>query len=245
MSQMGLGRFRPENEKKFISERENTLSRVSSQYVADNPHLYSSRIIWQNTIFRYELFKMIRNVPGAIVECGVARGNSLMQFANMSSIMEPYNFTRSIIGFDTFEGFRSLTEAEKKSGLTEKDFADSNEHLLRESIELFDIDRPMNHMQKVELVKGDATVTIGEYVATHPELSIALLYLDFDVYEPTLSALNNLSKLVCKGGIIALDEYGYKHFSGETQAVKDYFGNLNKVELKRLDFDPLRVYLVV
>src|SRR5436190_19899110 len=53
---------------------------------------------------RYELFQIIQNVQGSIVECGVLFGGGLMAFANLSAILEPYNFQRRIIGFDTFTG---------------------------------------------------------------------------------------------------------------------------------------------
>src|SRR5260221_712974 len=54
---------------------------------------------------RYEIFKLIHEVQGSIVECGVMFGGGLMAFANLSVILEPYNFQRRVIGFDTFEGF--------------------------------------------------------------------------------------------------------------------------------------------
>src|SRR3990172_4264158 len=53
----------------------------------------------------YELFKLILNVKGSIVECGVYKGFSLMSWAKLSTILEPDNFIRKIYGFDTFSGF--------------------------------------------------------------------------------------------------------------------------------------------
>ena len=53
----------------------------------------------------FEIFKLQKNIKGSIVECGVHHGGSLMAFAKISSILEPYNFNRKIIGFDTFKGF--------------------------------------------------------------------------------------------------------------------------------------------
>src|SRR5229473_8718547 len=58
---------------------------------------------------RYEIFKIIKNIQGSIVECGVLFGGGLMSFANLSVILEPYNFQRRIIGFDTFEGFPEIS----------------------------------------------------------------------------------------------------------------------------------------
>jgi hypothetical protein len=39
--------------------------------------------------------------------------SGLMTFAQLSSILEPTNFERKVIGFDTFSGFTNLTEYEK------------------------------------------------------------------------------------------------------------------------------------
>ena len=55
---------------------------------------------------RYEIFKLIKDVQGSIIECGVLFGGGLMSFAKLSTILEPYNFQRRIIGFDSFTGFQ-------------------------------------------------------------------------------------------------------------------------------------------
>jgi hypothetical protein len=72
------------------------------------------------TVFleRYEVFKLIKNTPGSIVECGVGSGQGLMAFAHFCSIFEPYHYTRKIIGFDTFEGFKGITDKDKTSKAT-------------------------------------------------------------------------------------------------------------------------------
>ena len=57
---------------------------------------------------KYELFKQILNVNGSIVEAGVLHGGGTLAWAKLSSILEPTNHTRKIIGFDTFEGFPSV-----------------------------------------------------------------------------------------------------------------------------------------
>ena len=57
---------------------------------------------------------------------------------------------------------------------------------------------------------------------------IALLYLDFDIYEPTKVALEHLLPLVPKGGIVGLDEINCKKWEGETIALKETL-SLNSV----------------
>ena len=54
----------------------------------------------------------------------------------------------------------------------------------------------MGHIEKMELIKGDATKTIPHYVKNNPQLIISLLYLDFSTYIPTKVALKHLLPLV-------------------------------------------------
>lgn len=56
----------------------------------------------------YELFKMIKNLPGDIVECGVFAGVSLVRFVSFRNLLENLN-SRKIIGFDTFDKFPPTT----------------------------------------------------------------------------------------------------------------------------------------
>jgi hypothetical protein len=245
MAQMGLGRFRSSNEADYLSDREKFINEQDKNFIADNPFLFGTRLGMQNMLARIELFNMVKNVSGAIVDCGVASGNSLMLYSLLSMVKEPYALNRKIIGFDTFEGFRSLTADEKEKGLTENDFGNCSYDILKTSRDIYDIDRPLGHMNRVQLIKGDACETIPKYVEDHPELTIAMLYLDFDIYTPTLVALQNLYCLVAKGGIVAFDEFNYENFSGETKAVKDFFGSMNKLGLRRFEYDSLTAYMKV
>ncbi len=64
--------------------------------------------------------------------------------------------------------------------------------------------------------------SVGEYRRSNPGFRVALLYLDFDTYEPTLAALQELYPLVVPGGVVAFDEYSVRGW-GETDAVDEYF----------------------
>ena len=60
---------------------------------------------------------------------------------------------------------------------------------LEDSIQLYDLNRSLGHIPKIELVEGDACKTIPDYVLENEHSLISLLYLDFDLYEPTKIAL--------------------------------------------------------
>ncbi len=237
-----LGRFFSANEKEYYAERTEVLKNVPSEDVANAPFLFTARQGVTDALARYELFKLVLGVSGHIVECGVNRGNSLMLFAHLSSILEPFGINRRIVGFDTFEGFRSIDATNDPADISEVDFFHSETFSrLGSAVRLYDLNRPAGHMNRVDIVKGDATETIPQYASLHPEMTIALLYLDFDIYEPTRRALEVLYPLVCKGGIVVFDQFNYEKFAGETAAAKSIL-DIGSVSLQRFPFAPFIAY---
>lgn len=201
----------------------------------------------RNFLGRYELFKKIIDVPGSIIECGVLHGGGLMAFAQISALLEPRNHTRKIFGFDTFAGFPSVSEGDKasisefakKGGLAVDSYED-----LKKSIALFESNKLINHISQVELIKGDGSVTIPKFVEANPQLVVSLLYLDFDLYEPTKIALKNFIPRMPKGSIIVFDELNAKFWPGETKALLDEIG-ISKFRIQRFNFDAYRAYSII
>jgi hypothetical protein len=201
---------------------------------------------------RYEMFRLIRNVTGSIVECGVLFGGGLLSFAKLSAILEPYNFQRRIIGFDTFSGFPEIANEDLK-GKSERKSAHLKKHgfavehayedILR-SIEIFDMTRFLNQFPKVSVIKGDFNQTALKYLEEHPHLVVSLLYLDFDIYAPTKKALELFLPRVPKGGLVVFDELNDEAFPGETVAAMEML-RLNHWQIRRFDFEPRMSYAIV
>lgn len=189
---------------------------------------------------RAHIFQRVLAVHGSIIECGVHLGGGLMTWTKLSAIMEPINHVRKVIGFDTFGGFPSIHE---------KDAADGNAHLkvgglaapvareIQRDLANFDSVRPLGHIPKTQLVEGDACVTMPAFLRDQPHLICSLLYLDFDLYEPTKVAIETFLPRMPKGAVIAFDELNIAQWPGETQAVLDTVG-LNRLRLERLPYQP-------
>lgn len=238
-----LGRFHSEAERDFFAKRSRALAdpAVTTELVADNPFLFMTRQEASDMLARLRLFDLVSNVPGYIVECGVNRGNHTLLMSLMSTVTEPFALNRKIFGFDTFEGFRSVAAID--GDVRETDFRnDFNLHTLMNAIEIFDANRPQHHFSKIELIKGDAVETIPTWVKAHPEAQIALLYMDFDLYLPTLVALRELTPLVPSGGVVAFDEFCYDGFAGETQAFREVLKE--GWVMKKFNFHPFVAYAV-
>ncbi len=198
-------------------------------------------------ICRHEMFKRIMNVHGSIVECGVLYGGGLMTWAQLSEVYEPLNHLRHVIGFDTFEGFCDLSEKDRsplaKQGCRGGLAIDTYEDLKR-AIALYDQNRFLKHIDKVRLVRGDVCQTLPRYIEDNPYLVVALLWLDFDVYEPTLAALRHLVPRIPKGGIIAFDELNHEVWPGETVAVMEEIG-LSNLRIERFSFGSTVSFAVI
>lgn len=210
---------------------------------------YVPRQALSRFIARYELFKLQMNIKGCIIECGVHHGGGLLSWAKMSSAFEPYALDRRVFGFDTFEGFPSVNEKDageenknrKKGGLgTGYDVYSE----LTEIIEDYDKNRYLNQYQKVFLVKGDACNTIPQFIEENPYLMVSLLFLDFDLYDPTKVALQNFLPRMPKGAILAFDELNNPWWPGETQAALELL-DINNMQINRFSFDPSISYIIL
>ena len=195
----------------------------------------------------YEIFKEVVKVKGSIIECGVNQGFGLMTWSKLSAIIEPVNLTRRIYGFDTFEGFPEISS--KDMSATSKhvkkgDLAADTFNELEALAAINDSTRYLGHIEKTHLVKGDATKTIPKFIKDNPHLLVSLLYLDFDLYEPTKSALENFYPRMPKGAVIAFDELDNPLWPGETEAMLEFFDK-NKLEIQRLPYDPYIGYAVI
>lgn len=215
-----------------------------------NFEMYVHRRYLARFIVRCELFKKILDVKGSIVECGVHHGGGVLAWAKLSSIFEPYALNRKIIGFDTFEGFPKLDKKDKgKENPNYKKGAFRLEknayHEIVSSIEKYNDERYLNMFAKVELVKGDATQTIPKYLEENQHLIISLLFMDFDLYEPTKVALETLLPRVPKGGIVAFDEINNPGWPGETLALIEEFTTFNKLEIQKFHFDTNIAYMKI
>jgi len=197
---------------------------------------------------RYEIFKKILNVNGSVIECGVLHGGGLLTYAKLSSILEPVNHPRKIIGFDTFEGFPSIHEKDTKQGTSsyfkKGALKGSSIRDVEEAIKLYDQNRPISHIPKIELVKGDITKTAPNYLKDNPHLVVSMLYLDLDLYEPTKIALETFVPRMPKGAIIVFDQLNAKMFPGETDAVDEVLG-IKNIKIERFTFDSYISYCVL
>jgi hypothetical protein len=176
-------------------------------------------------------------IPGAIVECGVWKGGSMMAAAEALRLQD--DTTRKLFLYDTFEGMSTPGDLDKTwageaaSGLLGSD-ADKEKNLLWCYSTLETVQQGMKAIgypeEQIHYVRGKVEDTIP---ATVPG-EIALLRLDTDWYESTRHELLHLFPLLSKGGVLILDDYG--HWQGARKAVDEYFDqHPQPILLNRID----------
>ncbi|MBK8982289.1 MAG: class I SAM-dependent methyltransferase [Ignavibacteria bacterium] len=186
----------------------------------------------------YELYKMSSDKEGDIVECGVFKGSSFVRFAMFRNLFEN-NSAKKVIGFDSFGKF-PRTEFEDDKKLREHIINEAGENSIS-AAQLIEVLKNKSCDENIELIEGDITVTLPEYVRKNTGLKISMLNLDTDIYEPSVTILEELYPKIVSGGILILDDYNV--FPGETKAVDDYFAEMN-IEIKKFPFSATPCYIV-
>jgi len=177
-------------------------------------------------LFLNELYELIIDIPGVIVEFGTWWGQNLIVFENLRAIYEPFNQYRRIIGFDTFKGYPKISSKDKVSqtikigGYTVSE--NYKEHL-EKLIDFHEKNNVLGNIKKHMLVEGDVIKTAPKFFKDNPETIIALAYFDLALYEPTKICLEAIRPHLIRGSVIMFDELNSREYPGETIAFKEVF----------------------
>ncbi len=176
-------------------------------------------------------------IPGAIVECGVWRGGSMMAAAR--TLIEKGDTTRELHLFDTFSGMvapgdydlapdgtpaakRFAEEARGDGGGST--WCEASVEEVRAALAL-----TRYPAERIRYVVGRVEDTIPRDAPDR----IALLRLDTDWYESTRHELMHLYPRISRGGVLIVDDYG--DWQGARRAVDEYFAGRARPLLHRVD----------
>ena len=162
-------------------------------------------------------------IDGAIVECGVWRGGSMMAVAK--TLLNRGTTDRELFLFDTFEGMtnpgpydvavtgESAASLLQESPRTEEDRMWCYAPMEKVAQALARTGYPE---LRTHLIPGRVEDTLESKA---PE-AIALLRLDTDWYESTRHEMEVLFPRLRQGGVVIIDDYG--HWQGARRAVDEY-----------------------
>ena len=216
-----------------------------SFYDGFNSFMLSSDLkVFGKLLARMQLFNAVKDIPGDIVECGVFKGTGLFTFLKLKRYFCP-NTGKKVIGFDFFDSEKltsSLSEQDKEAMTTlfegrnfqhESSFQTELDYTIRKS---------GFEDHEYELIGGDISKTVVEFVSQRPGAKISLLYLDLDLEAPTYDTLVSLWDRVSSNGIVVFDEYAFHNWS-ESVGVDRFFAD-KKVKIESLNFVAPSAYVV-
>lgn len=211
-----------------------------------NLGLYMRSSVLSKTLYINELYEKIVCMPGSIMEFGSWYGTNLALFESLRAIYDPYNYTRKVIGFDTYDGYENLSLKDGSNELVKEgqyNVPDEYIDYLRKILDYHQHENVLPHIKKYELIKGDATKTVHTYLEENQHTMISLAYFDMQLYEPTKQCLEAIKPFLVKGAIIAMDEINNDEYPGETIAFKEVFG-LGNYEIHKSRYLPDRSYMI-
>lgn len=182
---------------------------------------------------------LVRNsVAGAVVECGVWRGGSMMAAA--LRLLELGVDDRDIYLYDTFQGMTAPTMIDRetfsgRAAATRMEIEKQGPDELR----AVSPERVRANVIGTGYPEGNVHCIVGPVEETLPVHSpadgIALLRLDTDFYESTRHELTHLYHRIVPGGVLLLDDYG--HFEGARLATDQFLAGLRRTPLlTRIDY---------
>lgn len=189
-----------------------------------------------------ELFKQTLDVPGDLAELGVWRGAGLMTWANLLETYVVGNRTKTVYGFDNWEGFTGLAPEDGAQdaaagkvvgGFSPKSYLPE----LKDAIAIFDQDRFIPQKARVKLVPGDIAQTVPQFVKDNPGVRFSLIHFDCDLYQPTKAALEAFWPVLSVGGLMLFDEYAIPNWPGETRAVDEFIAGKPGLRIRTLNWN--------
>jgi O-methyltransferase len=172
-------------------------------------------------IANLELARRVRKVSGCVVECGVWRGG---MSAGIASVL---GNGREYFLFDSFEGLPQAKEIDGKAALEWQGNKNDPRYLDNCSA-------PPDFAQKAMTMAGTSRFHLhpGWFDKTLPGFTppgpIALLRLDGDWYDSTMTCLDHLFDHVPPNGMIILDDY--YTWDGCSRATHDFLAKRSAME---------------
>lgn len=198
-------------------------------------------------LFVNEAYQLILDQPGIIVEFGTWWGQNLVLFENLRAIYEPFNQSRRVVGFDTFQGYPEISEKDRPSDTIKVGgykVAEDYSEYLESLIDYHEKNNVLAAIKKHELVQGDVTKTAPVYFKENDDVIIALAYFDMALYEPSKAALEAIKPHLISGSVLMLDEFNNRDYPGETRAFKEVFEGVS-YRVKKSRYMTDRTFIII
>tara|TARA_Y100000992_G_C21197441_1_gene458658 strand:+ start:129 stop:812 length:684 start_codon:yes stop_codon:yes gene_type:complete len=188
-----------------------------------NYGLFSGNTNLFKTLKIYQLISEVSHINGDIIELGIHKGNTSLL---IKKILDIFKIKKKLFLLDHFKGLVNFTKNDTKISKKFKFKYKSKKKQVETFINFF-------NFKNIKIINKDATTLRKGFF--NKKQKFCFVYLDMDLYEPTMSALNSIDNHVSKGGYIIFDE-GLKKDWSEGRAIQRFY-NLNKKKYKIIKID--------
>lgn len=186
----------------------------SASDIIFNYPIYTGAVNIARFLSHYEAYKQVVDKSGYIADVGTHKGASLMFYAKLVKLFEPYNFTE-VHGFDWFQGMEvGPKDNQSRQGLYKGDY-----ERLRDLISLQGYD-DFTHIHKLDLTKE-----LPAFFERNPHMRFKLIYLDCAIANVLEHAMTEFWPRLVNGGILLMDHYGHPISPQESNIMDRFIGD--------------------
>ena len=162
------------------------------------------------------LGSLVKNIEGDYVECGVYKGGSSFALVNH---LKFESLSKKFWLFDTYSGLseKHVSENEKKNNVI-KLYENRYEESYYEEVKT-----TFAKYKNVEVVKGAVPDTLSKFSGD----KVCYLAIDMNCVIPEISAIKYFWDKIVIGGVVILDDYGWKHHEEQKKAFDDFIAQTN------------------
>ena len=172
-----------------------------------NYGLFSGNTNLFKTLKIYELLNEVSHIKGDIIELGIHKGNTSLL---IKKILDIFKIKKKLFLLDHFKGLVNFTNNDTKISKKFEFKYKSKKKQVETFINFF-------NLKNIKIINKDATTLRKGFF--DKKQKFCFVYLDMDLYEPTINALNSIDKHVSKGGYIIFDE-GLKRIGQKVKQLK-------------------------
>ena len=197
-----------------------------------------------------EVYEKVLKKPGIILQIGVHYGSSMAVFLSLRAIYEPYNYSRHVIGIDSFDPHHSRVREDRHPNIFTPDkygqFFEGSEYteFLSEVLNIHESENIMSNIKKWEILKGELTEQL-RYLIQSKDLNIGLLYFDSPISNSDLKTVLSLLIPVFQRGTLIVP-YSINRFipTGELDIIREVFSlSKYKLEIEKSQFISEKNYI--
>ncbi|MDY0279152.1 MAG: hypothetical protein RBR35_01165 [Salinivirgaceae bacterium] len=224
-------------------------SPIPDDQLLNNLGLYSRSSLTARLLHYYELYDLLLSSTGIILIYGFGYGNAIISFLSLRAILEPYNYSRKIIGFESLKNSSELPYYSKNGDNFTSDkyeyFSQSRDYIdfLKQIIDFHEDENIMSHIPKVEVYYNDPVQDSKTTLKACKDLKISLVYFDRVFVENIVDVLHELKPYVDNDTVICPSTINSYIPTGELDACREVLGK--NLQITKSKFIPDKAYIKI